>query len=219
MRLVGGLTNREGRVEVCLDGRWGTVCGEGWGDTEAGLVCSTMGFPAQSKHISQTIHTIATYIPLLLTDSTMYQFGGHLVQPIYNLTCSSSESDLPNCTVTLAPDSCDHSMDLGVRCLSHHEVASKSNSISNESTPLVCSPTLATVSCNCSADGIVRSSLDIVTPSEEAQSKGCLMRDGGPNEVAVILGVITPIGLLVVVLTLVFVGLAVMYFVRKNKRR
>ena len=219
MRLVGGLTNREGRVEVCLDGRWGTVCGEGWGETEAGLVCSTMGFPARSKHISQTIHTIATYIPLLLTDSTMYQFGGHLVQPIYNLTCSSSESDLPNCTVTLAPDSCVHSMDLGVRCLSHHEVASKSNSISNESTPLVCSPTLATISCNCSAEGIVRSSLDIVTPSEEAQSKECSMRDGGPNEVAVILGVITPIGLLVVVLTLVFVGLAVMYYVRKNKRR
>ena len=34
---------REGRVEVCVDGRWGTVCGEGWGDTEAGLVCARLG--------------------------------------------------------------------------------------------------------------------------------------------------------------------------------
>ena len=45
MRLVGGPSNREGRVEVCVDGRWGTVCGEGWGDTEAGLVCARLGFP------------------------------------------------------------------------------------------------------------------------------------------------------------------------------
>ena len=60
IRLVGGSTIREGRVEVCMDGRWGTVCGEGWGDIQAGLICSTMGFPAQSKNIPQTTHTTAT---------------------------------------------------------------------------------------------------------------------------------------------------------------
>ena len=48
MRLVGGPTNGKGRVEVCVDGHWGTVCGEGWGDTEAGLVCVRLGFPAKS---------------------------------------------------------------------------------------------------------------------------------------------------------------------------
>ena len=50
LRLVGGSTDREGRVEVCVDGRWGTVCGERWGDTEAGLVCARLGLP---KKISQ----------------------------------------------------------------------------------------------------------------------------------------------------------------------
>ena len=49
MRLVDGFTYREGRVEVCVDGRWGTVCGEGWGDTEAGLVCARLGFPGQGE--------------------------------------------------------------------------------------------------------------------------------------------------------------------------
>ena len=46
---MNGSTNREGRVEVCVDGRWGTVCGEGWGDTEAGLVCARLGFPGQGE--------------------------------------------------------------------------------------------------------------------------------------------------------------------------
>ena len=44
--LKDGSTGKEGRVEVCMDGRWGTVCGEGWGDTEAGLVCAILGLPA-----------------------------------------------------------------------------------------------------------------------------------------------------------------------------
>ena len=29
IRLADGSTDREGRVEVCVDGRWGTVCGGG----------------------------------------------------------------------------------------------------------------------------------------------------------------------------------------------
>ena len=51
MRLVSGPSYKEGRVEVCVDGRWGTVCGEGWGDTEAGLVCARLGFPATSEKL------------------------------------------------------------------------------------------------------------------------------------------------------------------------
>ena len=46
---------------------------------------------------------------------------------MYNLTCPSSESDPSDCTATPAPASCDHFMDLGVRCLSHHEVCASMN--------------------------------------------------------------------------------------------
>ncbi len=43
IRLVGGSTDREGRVEVCVGGkRWRTVC---TGSQElAGAVCSQMGY-------------------------------------------------------------------------------------------------------------------------------------------------------------------------------
>ena len=119
---MGGSTNREGRVEVCVDGQRGTVCGEGWGDTEAGLVCARLGFPRQSNrlHYSDLLEPLCVII--LLTDATIHPFGESSVQPIYNLTCSHPESDPPDCTATPAPDSCDHSMDVGVRCLSHKEV-------------------------------------------------------------------------------------------------
>ncbi len=48
---MDGATIREGRVEVCSDGRWGTVCGEGWTNEDAGHVCSRLGYPPTSKSL------------------------------------------------------------------------------------------------------------------------------------------------------------------------
>ena len=45
---MGGSTNREGRVEVCVDGRWGTVCNNSQ-EGIAGAVCSQLGFPAEGN--------------------------------------------------------------------------------------------------------------------------------------------------------------------------
>ena len=39
VRLSGGYNYLEGRVEICMNNEWGTVCNQMWNDTNAIVVC------------------------------------------------------------------------------------------------------------------------------------------------------------------------------------
>ena len=47
VRLVGGRSENEGRVEVCINNAWGTVCDSFWGREEASVICRQLDFLPQ----------------------------------------------------------------------------------------------------------------------------------------------------------------------------
>ena len=48
---MNGTTPYEGRVEICYDGVWGSVCDSGWNDQDAAIVCLQLEFQGASNDV------------------------------------------------------------------------------------------------------------------------------------------------------------------------
>ncbi len=46
---MGGAVTNEGRVEICSNNTYGTVCNVQWNDADAAVICRELGFMAQGK--------------------------------------------------------------------------------------------------------------------------------------------------------------------------
>ncbi|KAM9803897.1 neurotrypsin [Neosynchiropus ocellatus] len=100
VRLVGGLEDFEGRVEVYHAGRWGTICGDGWDDTDAEVVCRQLGLGGAAR-------------------SWKLAHFGSGTGPIFlsGVRCSGNELSLEDCPRDKwQQQDCDHSEDVGVSC-------------------------------------------------------------------------------------------------------
>ena len=101
IRLVGGSLHNKGRVEVNYDGEWGTVCDDGWDDTDAGVVCRQLGFGSSGTAIGS---------------ATFGQGSGTIW--LNGVTCTGNESTLTSCghLGVKVTRKCDHSEDASVVC-------------------------------------------------------------------------------------------------------
>ena len=103
IRLVGGNTLLEGRVEVFLLGQWGTVCDNYWDLADATVVCRQLGYLRAVEAPRSAI------------------FGaGSGPSWYYRMYCTGSERRLTECSKSNSNfgSACPHSQDAGAVCSS-----------------------------------------------------------------------------------------------------
>ena len=86
-------------MEVCVNGEWGTVCDDAWGDSDATVVCRQLGYGTDNVVPRMSAFFGQGTVPILLDD----------------VLCAGSETQLINCPYT-ALHNCFHSEDAGVTC-------------------------------------------------------------------------------------------------------
>ena len=102
IRLSNGTSPLEGRVEVCFNNAWGTVCDHSFSSSDANVVCTQLGYRFNGTE--------------LLPISEFTQGTGPIF--IDELACDGDEERVMDCGGR-APGlyTCTHSQDAGVRCI------------------------------------------------------------------------------------------------------
>ena len=70
VRLVNGLKETQGRVEVCAYGYWAIVCDGNWNTAATRLVCKQLGLPTEGMHVCMILYSMDNnnyYIQHLIT--------------------------------------------------------------------------------------------------------------------------------------------------------
>lgn len=106
IRLLGGRTPNEGRLQVRIDDKWGTVCNYRWNIINAALVCNQLGLalnPDDWFLEPNQIPNAGTTEDILLS----------------NVECTEFDHDITQCKAETRDNfenSCTHDNDVGIRC-------------------------------------------------------------------------------------------------------
>uniref|UniRef100_A0A8W8JKD5 SRCR domain-containing protein n=1 Tax=Magallana gigas TaxID=29159 RepID=A0A8W8JKD5_MAGGI len=102
VRLVGGSTKYEGRLEVNYNGTWGTVCDDEINENVSAVVCRTLGLPWATSEVY---------------GGAVYGQGSG---PIWldNVKCEGTEARIQDCQHDAwGTNNCDHTEDASINCL------------------------------------------------------------------------------------------------------
>ena len=119
VRLMGGESELEGRVEVCYNGVWGTVCDNGWDERDATVVCKQLGFGQpgdRARRSTQFVRILTVYHLIIIIGMPVSQIFGAGMGPILldNVACDQSHSELLQCV---------HPLDIGIHNCNQKNVA------------------------------------------------------------------------------------------------
>ncbi|GLH02202.1 LOW QUALITY PROTEIN: Protein bark beetle [Gryllus bimaculatus] len=106
VRLLGGLTSKEGRLQVRIGSSWGTVCNYGWTLRDAALACHQLGLVLNPGD-------------WFLERSEIPAAGANEDIILSNVRCTDEDVDITKCRaehIGEFENSCTHENDVGLRC-------------------------------------------------------------------------------------------------------
>ena len=75
VRLVGGSEQFEGRVEVCINEQWGTVCDDYWSGSDATVICRQLGYAYTGSELTSFVVLQCCTFETLLFGSYTYLYS------------------------------------------------------------------------------------------------------------------------------------------------
>ena len=95
-------SRRSGRVEICLNNRWGTVCDFRWQVPAAQVACRQLGFSTEGVRTQ---------------DDFSSAFNNGLGEIwVTDVTCAGNESRVIDCPHSTNTSTCNHGLDAGAAC-------------------------------------------------------------------------------------------------------
>ena len=119
VRLVNGGHNCEGRVEICHNGQWGTVCDDSWGLPEAQVNKTAPDNNVVNEHNYNTQVACSQVGCGAATSAPHRARFGYGTGPIWldNVACSADDSSLDECRHNgWGSHNCGHSEDASAIC-------------------------------------------------------------------------------------------------------
>ena len=100
IRLIGRTEDYEGRLEVCINHVWGTVCSIGWDDRATKVACRQLGYQEIGLlSLSRVCYNIILYVSLIGGVTYYSKTYGQGLGPIMfgNIQCNGNEDSIFDC--------------------------------------------------------------------------------------------------------------------------